>query len=75
LKTISDPWHYLVCDCSGNSKSEAAALDAIQVDGEDGRARFMRVTLPEYLSEWDEKKMFARAKERSLAGFVKVLID
>jgi hypothetical protein len=74
LQKISRPWHYLVCNCGSNSNSVPAISDVFSGDGEEDISKYMSETLPDYLANWNEEKMFAHAKERNLAGFVKVEI-
>lgn len=71
LSKISHPWHYLVCDCKCHHSSSPAILDAVSRKVE---IESLKDSLPEYLKNWDESEgaMFKRAKERKLAGFVKI---
>jgi hypothetical protein len=73
LQKISQPWHYLVCNC--NSNSAPPNLVSFLEDDEEDTSRYMSETLPDYLIEWSEEKMFARAKKQNLAGFVIIEID
>ena len=52
-----------------------AILDVFLEGEEEDVTNYLRDTLPDYVIDWNENKMFARAKERNLAGFVRINID